>query len=44
MDAKGLPYMLEHADALEQQLDQHPPDQVTVTLHLTDDVFLGSSN
>jgi hypothetical protein len=43
MDAKGLPYMLEHADALEQ-LDQHPPDQGTVTLHLTDDVFLRPSN
>jgi hypothetical protein len=41
---KGLPSMLEHADALEQQLEQHAPDQVTVTLHLTDDVFLRSYN
>jgi hypothetical protein len=36
--------MLEHADRLEQQLDQHPPDQATVTLHLTDDVFPRSYN
>jgi hypothetical protein len=42
--AKGLPFMLEHADEVEQQLEQHAPDQVTVTLHLTDDLFLRSSN
>ena len=41
---KALPYMLEHADRLEQQLEQHAPDQATVTLSLTDDVFLRSSN
>ena len=35
--------MLEHADRLEQQLEQHPPDQTTVTLNLTDDVYLRSS-
>jgi hypothetical protein len=40
---KGLPSMLEHAEALEQR-DQHPPDQATVTLHLTNDVFLRSYN
>lgn len=42
--AKGLPYMLEHADRLEQQLDQHPPDQATVALNLTEDLFLRSFN
>jgi hypothetical protein len=36
--------MLEHADLLEQQLEEHPTDQAPVTLHLTDDVFLRSSN
>jgi hypothetical protein len=41
---KGLPSMLEHADHLEQVLEQHPPDQETVTLHLTDDLFLRSYN
>jgi hypothetical protein len=41
---KALPYMLEHADALEQQLEQHPPDQATVTLNLTEDQFLRSFN
>jgi hypothetical protein len=41
---KALPYMLEHADQLEQQVEQHPPDQATVPLGLTDDVFLRSSN
>ncbi len=40
--AKGLTSMLEHTDLLEQQLDRHPPNQATVTLHLTDDVFLRS--
>jgi hypothetical protein len=41
---KGLPSMREHADQLEQQLEQHSPDQATVTLHLTDDLFLRSYN
>jgi hypothetical protein len=36
--------MLEHAELLKQRLDQHPPDEATVTLHLTDDVFLRSYN
>jgi hypothetical protein len=40
---KGVPYMLEHADHLERQLDQHPPDAV-VRLSLTDDALLRSSN
>ena len=39
---KALPSMLEHADYLEQQLEQHGPDEMTVTLHLTDDGFLRS--
>jgi hypothetical protein len=42
--AKGLPYMLEHADNLEQQLEQHGPEESTVRLSLTDDVFLRSYN
>jgi hypothetical protein len=37
---KGLPSMRERADALEQRLEQHRPDQPVVTLHLTDDLFL----
>jgi hypothetical protein len=41
---KGLPYMLEHADYLEQHLEQHGPDEATVRLSLTDDVFLRSYN
>ena len=41
---KGLPYMLEHAERLEQQLEQHGPDEATVRLSLTDDVFLRSYN
>jgi hypothetical protein len=41
--AKGLPYMREHADHLERQLDQFPPDAI-VRLSLTDDVFLRSFN
>jgi hypothetical protein len=41
---KALPYMLEHADQLEQQLEQHGPGEPTVRLSLTDDVFLRSSN
>ena len=40
---KGLPYMLEHADYLERHLEQHGPDEATVRLSLTDDVFLHSS-
>jgi hypothetical protein len=42
--AKGLPYMLEHADYLERHLEQHGPDEATVRLSLTDDVFLRSYN
>jgi hypothetical protein len=41
---KALPSMLEHADSLEQQLEQHGPGESTVRLRLTDDVFLRSSN
>jgi hypothetical protein len=40
----GLPYMLEHADALEQQLELHGPGEPTVRLSLTDDVFQRSSS
>jgi hypothetical protein len=35
--------MLDHADHIEQQLEQHWPDEPTVRLSLTDDVFLRSS-
>jgi hypothetical protein len=38
--ATGLPYKLEHTDHLEQQLERHPPDQATMTPHLTDDQSL----
>ncbi len=41
---KGLPSMLEHANVIEEQLEQHSPDEPTVRLSLTDDVFLRSSN
>jgi hypothetical protein len=36
--------MLEHANYLERQLERHGPDEATVRLSLTDDVFLRSSN
>src|ERR687898_3598203 len=39
---KGLPYMLEHANVIEEQLKRHGPDEPTVRLSLTDDVFLRS--
>jgi hypothetical protein len=42
--AKGLPHMLEHAERLEQQVEQHPPDRATVTLNVTEDMFLRSFN
>jgi hypothetical protein len=42
--AKALPYMLEHADHIERLLEQHGPDEATVGLSLTDDVFLRSYN
>ena len=41
---KALPFMIEHADSLEQQLERHGPDEPTVRLNLTDDVFLRSYN
>ena len=41
---KALPSMLEHTDRLERQREQHGPDESTVRLSLTDDVFLRSSN
>jgi hypothetical protein len=36
--------MLTHAASMERLLEQHPPDQATVTLRLTDDVFVRSYN
>lgn len=41
---KALPSMQEHADSLEQQLEQHPPDLATARLTLTDDIVPCSSN
>ena len=41
---KGLPSMLEHANVIEEQLERHGPDESTVRLSLTDDVFLRSYN
>jgi len=40
---KAPPYMLEHADYLEQQLERHAPDEFIVRLSITDDVYLRSS-
>jgi len=40
---KAVPCMLEDADALEQQLERHGPDESTVLLSPTDDGFLRSS-
>ena len=39
---KGLDYMLEHADRLEQMLEQHGPDEPMVTLAMNDAVYLRS--
>ena len=42
--ARGLPYMLEHADHIERLLERHGPGEPTVRLSLTDDVYLRSYN
>jgi hypothetical protein len=42
--AKGVPYMLEHANLIEEQLERHGPGESAVRLSLTDDVFLRSYN
>jgi hypothetical protein len=42
-EAGMLTQMREHADLVERQLEHHPPDQATVTLTMTEDVFLRSS-
>ena len=41
---KALDSMVDHADRLEQMLEQHAPDQTTVTLYLSDDMYLRSYN
>jgi hypothetical protein len=41
---KGLPHQREHADHLKPHLEQHGPDEATVTLSLTDDIYLRSYN
>jgi hypothetical protein len=40
---KALPSMLEHANVIEEQLEQYGPGEPTVRRSLTDDVFLRSS-
>ena len=42
--SSGLRYKVEHADHIERLLEQHGPDEPTVRLSLTDDVFLRSYN
>lgn len=42
--AKGLSHMLEHANTVERQLDQHAPVEPMVTLRVSDDVYLRSYN
>lgn len=41
---KGVPYMLEHANVIEEQLERHGSGESVVRLSLTDDVFLRSYN
>jgi hypothetical protein len=41
---KALPYMIDHANVIEEQLERHGPGESTVRLSLTDDVFLRSYN
>jgi hypothetical protein len=41
---KAFPYVLQHADALEKQFERPGPNEPTVRLSVTDDVFLRSSN
>jgi hypothetical protein len=41
---KAVPYMPEHANLIKEQLERHGPDEATVRLSLTDDVFLRSSS
>ena len=41
---KGLPSMLDHADYLEQHVEQHESDEARVRHSLTDNVFLRSCN
>ena len=44
MREHGLPYELEQASHIEQLLEQHAPDKPTVTLYLTEDVYLRGFN
>ena len=37
-----MPYMLQHAHVIEEQLERHGPDEPTVRLRLTDEGFLRS--
>jgi hypothetical protein len=37
--AKGLPYMVQHANILEQRADQAPADTPMVRLSMSDDLF-----
>ena len=40
--AAGRPRKMEHANHLEQRLEQHGPDEARVALSLTGDLFLRS--
>ena len=40
---EGVPSMLEHANAIKEQLERHGPDEAIVRLSLTDDIYLRSS-
>jgi len=41
---QGVPHMIEHADRIEAALEGHGPEEATVRLTFTDDVFLRSVN
>jgi hypothetical protein len=41
---EGVPSMLEHANAIKEQLERHGPDEAIVRLSLTDDIYLRSCN
>jgi hypothetical protein len=44
MREQALPYTIEHAATIEEQLEKHGPGEEMVTLTLSDDVFLRSYN
>ena len=42
LSEKAIPCMVEHAGRLEEHVEQYPLGQVTLALHLTDDLLLRS--